>query len=689
MNKNLDFVFNPNTIAVVGASNEKNSVGYDLFANLERSKFKGRAYPVNNKRKKIQGKEAFKSIKDIPGKIDLAIIAVPAKIVPSVIEECGLKGVKGAVIISAGFNEIGGEGRKLQERIGETGKKYGMRIIGPNCLGFMRPEINLNASFASHLALPGKIGLISQSGALCTAILDWSAINNIGFSNFISIGSMVDVDFNDLIEYLGNDKKTESILIYMESLKNAPKFIEIAKRVSIKKPIFVLKTGRCHEGAKAAQSHTGSLTGNDQVFSAAFEKAGIKRIDAIEDLFNIAKGISMQPRPKGKNLAIITNAGGVGVIASDSLIFSGGKLAKISKNTIEKLNKILPSNWSRNNPIDILGDATPDRYKKTIEFCANEKNIDGILVILTPQAMTDPTEVSKELIKISKKIIKPIMAVWMGGKDVEKGIKILQKNNIPNFSDPESAIRFFILTQEYNSRKKGKQSPEFIIDKSANEKILKEAKTSGAINLNEYEAKQFLANYSLPVAKGRQVKTIDEAINFSKELSFPVVMKILSNKILHKVDKGGVELNISSEEKVKSIFSKLISITGENSVYMEKQITGRYEILLGCKNDEMFGPVIVFGTGGTAVEIYRDIKMDLTPLDKEDIDGLIKKTKIYKLLRGYRNLPPVNIEKLNEIIYRFSKLADDFKDIIKEIDINPLMADENGFTILDAKIILK
>jgi acetyltransferase len=381
--RNLNFIFNPKSVAVIGASNEKDSVGYDLFANLAKSKFKGRVVPVNIKRKKVQGKTAYPSISAVPGKIDLAIIAVPAKIVPPVVEECGRKKVKGIVIISAGFNEIGEEGKKLQMQIGEIAKKYGIRIIGPNCLGFMHPAINLNASFASRMALPGKIGLISQSGALCTAILDWSEKNNIGFSYFVSIGSMVDVNFNDLLEYINNDKKTESILIYMESINAARKFVEIAGKVSLKKPIFILKTGRCLEGAKAAKSHTGSLTGNDQVFSAAFIKAGITRIDAVEDLFNVSKGISMQPQPQGRKLAIVTNAGGVGVIASDSLIFSGGQLANLDKKTMVDLDKILPTNWSHNNPVDILGDAEPERYRKAIEICAKDKNIDGILVILS------------------------------------------------------------------------------------------------------------------------------------------------------------------------------------------------------------------------------------------------------------------------------------------------------------------
>jgi len=689
MDKNLNILFNPKTIAVIGASNEKGSVGFSLFVNLIKSKYKGKVYPVNIKRKKIQGKVAYKSIKEVPGKIDLAVIAVPAKIVPSVVEECGLKGIKGIVVISAGFKEIGQEGVILQNKVGETAKKYGMRVIGPNCLGFMNTSIGLNASFASKTALQGNIAFISQSGALGTAMLDWSVENNIGFSYFVSIGSMVDVDFTEMIKYLENDKNTKSILIYMESLSNAQKFLEVAKKVSLKKPIVIIKTGRSEAGSKAAKSHTGSLTGNDTVFSAAFARSGIIRVDSIEDFFNVAKVLATQPRPEGKRLAVITNAGGVGVVAADSLVYSGGQLANLDKKTIDALDKILPSAWSHNNPIDILGDAEPERYKEAVDIALADKNVDGALVILTPQAMTEPTLAAKELTKVINKNKKIILASWVGGEDVAGGIEILEQSKIPNFSTPESAIRSFMLTQKIKVNNAKLDYSGMGFNKTVVDSIMANAKNAKQKNLNEFDAKKVMSAYGLLIAKGEVANNIQDAISVANKIGFPVVMKILSDNILHKIDVGGVELNIKTEEDVKRAYSEITSAAKSNRIYIEKQISGRYELLLGYKYDEIFGPVIVFGTGGTTVEIYKDAKIGLLPLNKNEINNLISGTKIYKLLKGFRNLPAVNLNELQELIYKFSCLVLDYQDKIAEIDINPLLADEKGYTILDAKIVLK
>src|SRR3989339_1191813 len=406
----LDKLFNPKTIAVIGASDKEESVGYALMKNLIGSNYAGIVYPVSVKHKSVQSIKAYRSIKDIPDRIDLAIIATPAQTVPGVVDECGQAGVSGIVIISAGFNEAGREGEAMSDRILELALGYGMRVIGPNCLGFIRPKLHLNASFASQMALPGKLAFISQSGALCTAILDWSIKNNVGFGHFVSIGSMIDVGFHDLIDYFGQDPETSSILIYMESLNDARKFLSAARAFSRSKPIIVLKVGRSSAGAKAAKSHTGSLAGNDAVFDAAFERAGIVRVDTTVELFHTAKALAMQPRPLSAKMVVVTNAGGAGVIATDSLIYSGGSLASLSKKTIVKLNKILPNAWSHNNPVDILGDAESMRYKKTVEVCLRDENVDSILIILTPQAMTDPTSVAREIVVISKNNNKPIFA---------------------------------------------------------------------------------------------------------------------------------------------------------------------------------------------------------------------------------------------------------------------------------------
>lgn len=689
INKNIDILFNPKTIAVIGASNEKGSVGFSLFANLIKGRYKAKVYPVNIKRKKIQGKTAYKTIKDISGSIDLAIIAVPAKFVPAVAEECGQKGVKGLVIISAGFKEVGPDGAALQLKVGEIAKQYDMRVIGPNCLGFMNANVGLNASFASKTALPGNIAFISQSGALGTAMLDWSIKNNIGFSHFVSIGSMVDINFTDLIAYFKDDKNTSSILIYMESLVDASRFLEVAKKVSIKKPIIVIKTGRSEAGSKAAKSHTGSLTGNDAVFSAAFTKVGVVRVDSIEDFFNIAKVLANQPRPEGKKLAIVTNAGGVGVVAADSLVYSGGQLALLDKQTLEALNKILPSAWSHNNPVDILGDAEPKRYREAVDIVLSDRNVDGALVILTPQAMTKPTLVAKELIKVSNKSKKIILASWVGGKDVIDGIETLEKNGIPNFATPESAIRSFMLTQKVKVSNIKNECVDVKFDQRAVTEIISQAVRAKQKNLNELDAKKVMLAYGLPTAQGGVADNLQEALSIARKVKFPIVMKILSDSILHKIDVGGVELNIQSEADTKRAYDRIIKVSKASQVYVEKEISGRYELFLGYKYDEIFGPVIAFGTGGTAVEIYKDAEIALLPLSKNEINSLISKTKIYKLLKGFRNLPAVNLSELQELIYRFSCLALDWQDKIVEMDINPLLADEKGFTILDAKIVLK
>jgi acetyltransferase len=447
---NLDKLFKPTTIAVIGASDEKGSVGHSLMDNLINSDYDGIVYPVNIKRESVHSIKAYDSVAEIPDQIDLAIIATPAKTVPTIVKNCGEAGVAGIVIISAGFSEIGAHGTKLMDEILKIARKYEMRVLGPNCLGFMRPDIHLNATFASQMALPGKLAFISQSGALGTAILDWSIKNNVGFKYFVSIGSMVDLSFGDLIDYFGQDPEVSSVLIYMESIKNARHFMSASRAFSRQKPIIVLKVGRTSEGAQAAKSHTGSMTGNDAIFNAAFERAGIIRVDTVVGLFHTAKALAMQPHPKGNKMTVITNAGGPGIIATDTLVFSGGSLAKLNKSSIYKLDKFLPSAWSRGNPIDILGDATSETYRKTLEVCLEDKSTDSILIILTPQAMTDPEAVAKEVIKLSGKSDKTILATWMGGYSVQRGREILEKGNIPVYRQPEDAIRCFMNIVRYS-----------------------------------------------------------------------------------------------------------------------------------------------------------------------------------------------------------------------------------------------
>ncbi len=698
--KKLDKIFNPGAVAVIGASDRQGGVGNALMKNLIGNGFQGIIYPVNPVRESVQGIKAYPRIGDIPDKIDLALIATPASTVPAIVEECGQAGVSGIIIISSGFDEIGEKGHEMTEQIMETAKNYGMRIIGPNCLGFIRPSINLNASFANKMALPGHIAFISQSGALCTSILDWSVKNNVGFSHFVSIGSACDITYHDLIDYFGEDPNTESILVYMESLKEARKFMSAARAFSRHKPIVILKVGRTAEGSRAAKSHTGALTGNDAVYDAAFERAGIIRVDGALELFHVAKALAMQKRPADNRVAVITNAGGPGVIATDFLSIRGGRLAELSKTTISKLKKILPASASTNNPVDILGDADPQRYRQAVELCLNDDGVDAALVILTPQEMTDPTDVAREIVAIKNKKGKTMFASWMGGDDVAEGRAILEKGNIPIYRTPEEAINIFMYVDSYAKRLEFlKETPAsiphaFKPKTEKNRQIIESIAETGRSVLTEDESKELLSNYGIPVAKNGRATSAEESGRISELIGFPVVMKILSPDILHKTDVGGVKLNINSKSEAEKAYKDITAGAKKHApkakidgVFIEAMTRKRYELLIGCKKDEVFGPAIVFGMGGVAVEVFKDTKVGLPPLNMSLALKMLKSTKVYRLLEGYRGMPGVDIEAIQFLLYKFAYLVTDFPEI-KELDINPFSVDEKGGVVLDAKVIL-
>ena len=698
--KKLTKLFNPKVIAIIGATTKKGSVGFALMNNIIGSGFDGIVYPINPKRTNVLGVKAYPNLRDVPDKIDLAIIATPAKLVPDIVENCGAVGVSGVLLISAGFVEAGEEGRELMKQISETIRKYKMRLIGPNCLGFIKPSIKLNASFSSKMALPGKIALISQSGALCTAILDWSIKQNVGFSHFVSIGSMMDVSFHDLIDYFGSDPHTNSIVIYMESFIDARSFMSAARAFARNKPIIVLKAGKSTEGAQAAMSHTGSLAGNDFVFDAAFRRAGVIRVDTIEELFNIAQALAMQPKPSNNRLAIVTNAGGPGVIATDTLMDKGGKLAKLSDETISELNKHLSAHWSKGNPIDVLGDAGPEQYAKAVELCAKDRNIDGILVILTPQSMTDSAEIARQVAAISKNCKKTVLASWMGADDIQTGQNILEYNNIPVYQAPENAVKCFMLMYYYSrnleilSETPSHIPHEFQPKKDKNQKLIDHVLNDNRIVMTEFEAKQFLDNYQIPIIENGLAKTEEEAIAMAEEFGYPLVMKIASPDILHKTDVGGVILNIHNKEEAKVAYNKILKSSTEKvpdadirGVLVEKMINRKYELIIGCKKDPIFGPTIVFGMGGVAVEIFKDTTVGLPPLNMALAMRIIENTKIYKLIKGYRGMPGADIASIQFLLYKFAYLIMDFPQIL-EIDINPFGVDERGGVVLDAKVLL-
>jgi len=700
----LDKIFNPRSVAIIGASDEEGTVGYALMKNFTEHDFEGKIYPVNIRKTEIHGLKAYQTVEQIPEPIDLAVIATPAKTVPDIVEQCGKAGIKGIIIISAGFKEIGPEGKALEDKILEIKKKYSLRIIGPNCLGVIRPSIKLNATFISKTPKPGNIAFISQSGALGSAILDWAIHENIGFSNFVSIGSMIDVDFGDLIDYFGTDPKTRSILMYIEGLTDARKFMSATRHFARTKPIIVVKTGKYTESAKAAASHTGSLTGEDIIYDAAFKRAGIVRVDEIEDLFNCAEVLGTQPLPKGPNLAIITNAGGPGVMATDALIAKGGKLAKLSQKTIEFLDSILPHYWSRGNPIDILGDAKADRYKAVIEACLNDENVDGILIIYTAQAVAEPVEIAKSIVELCKSRgyqNKTILTSFMGYGAVEEANCIFNENNIPTYSTPEQAIKTYHYMCQYkrNLELLYETPEELPVDvvppKRSLMVIMRNVATENREILNEAEAKAFLEYYNFPVVKTKVAQTEDEAATIASQLGYPVVLKILSPQIIHKTDAGGVALDIKSETEVRDTFNRLIEKAKEYNpdaeilgVTVQPMIKKQgYEVIIGAKTDPLFGPVILFGMGGVGVELFKDFAIGIPPLNQTLVRRMMEETKVYQLLKGYRNVPPANIKLLEEIIVRFSQMLVDFPQL-KEVDINPLFINEKEAFAIDARIVI-
>jgi acetyltransferase len=699
---NLDKIFNPKNVAIIGASDVEGSVGYAIVKNFTQQGYKGKVYFVNMRKPEILGAKTYSSVMEVPEPVDLAMIATPAKTVPYVVEECGRAGVKGVIIISAGFKETGPEGKALEKKTLEVAKKYGVRVIGPNCIGIIRPRINLNATFVDKMPKPGNIAFLSQSGALGSAILDWAIHENIGFSNFVSVGSMIDVDFGDLIDFFGTDPKTKSILMYVEGITEARKFMSAARHFARTKPIIVVKSGRFAESAKAAASHTGSLSGEDDIYDAAFKRAGIVRVAEIEDLFNAAEVLGTQPLPRGPRLAVITNAGGPGVMATDALIAQGGTLAKLSPATMNMLNDVLPPFWSKGNPIDVLGDARADRYKAAVEACLNDDNIDGLLIIFTSQAVSGSVDVAKgivELVRGKAYQNKTILTSFIGFGAIQEANKILNANNIPTYSTPEQAVKTYMYMHQYqrNVELLYETPEELPVDASPPKRpiiaILRNAALEDRDVLTEDEAKKILKYYNLPVVKTAAANNVDEAVAFAQQMGFPVAMKILSPQIIHKSDAGGVILNIHSEAEVRDAFDLLIQRA--NAYNPNAQIIGvtvqpmvkkeGYEVIIGGKTDPLFGPVILFGMGGVGVELFKDYAIGLPPLNTTLIRRMMEETKVYQLLKGYRNAPPADIKLLEGIMLLFSQLLIDFPQI-KEIDMNPVLINENEAVILDARI---
>ena len=693
----LRTLMDPKTIALIGATEAPNSVGRTFTENLIAS---GRTvYPVNPNRSSVLGIKAFPKISDAPPSVDLAIIATPAATVPELVGECESAGVKGAVIVSAGFREHGPDGRALETAI--LSKRGRMRLFGPNCFGMMIPPGNLNATFAKKMALAGNVAFVSDSGALSAAILDWSLQEKVGFSAFFSTGSMIDLGWGDLIFHLADDPYTRSILIYMESIGDARSFLSAAREVALRKPIIVIKAGTTEAGARAVVSHTGTLTGDDAILSAAFRRVGVLRVNTIADLFHMAEVLSKQPRPKGPRLAVVTNAGGPGVLATDMVVREGGKIAKLSEKSFDELNEFLPHHWSRSNPVDLQDDATADRFIKAVDIVSADPKNDGVLVIVTPQAMTDPTAIAKGLVACKKIPEKPILASWMGASEVAEGNAILNASDIPTFAYPDTAAQTFCYMWRYSYNLHALyETPTLTRAFTDNTRgpaiaaaIIGAAQKGNRKLLTEVESKQLLDAYGIPTSPARVAKNEEEAVRLAAEIGSNVVLKLNSEVITHKMDVGGVKLNLRSEAEVRTAYREIEKSVSRKpgaflGVTVQQMIqSDGYELILGSSVDPQFGPVLLFGSGGQIVEIIKDYALGFPPLNRTLARRLMEQTRIYSALNGVRGRAPVDLWSLERLLVQFSLLVAEQRRI-KEIEINPLLVSTSQMLALDARIVL-
>jgi len=695
-------MFSPKTVAVIGATERPGTVGRALIRTLVASPFGGMVFPVTPTRPSVLGVKAYPEIAAVPERIDLAVVATPAPTVPGVVADCVRAGVKSAIIISAGFKETGAAGTDLERQVLAEARRGRMRLIGPNCLGLMSPHSGLNATFANAMATPGRVAFISQSGALCTAVLDWSLREHVGFSAFVSIGSMLDVGWGDLILYLGDDPHTQSIVIYMESIGDARAFLSAAREVALSKPIIVIKPGRTEGAARAATSHTGSLAGSDEVVDAAFRRSGVVRVSHIDELFHLAESLAKQPRPRGPRLTMVTNAGGPAVIATDALLLNGGQLAPLSEETRAALDGILPPHWSHANPIDVLGDADADRYAAALDIAARDATTDGLLVILTPQAMTDPTQTAERLKAYAAVPGKPVLASWMGGVDIAAGEAILNRSNIPTFAHPDTAARVFDHMWRYSDSLRALYEtpalPASVAGHGEHDEaaaLIEAARRAGRTLLTEIESKRLLAAYGIPTVETRLATDPAAAARAAEGIGFPVAVKLHSERITHKTDVGGVRLGVADADGVRRAYAEIEAAVeraagsgqfGGVTVQPMVRLDG-YELIVGSTVDAQFGPVLLFGTGGQLVEVFRDRALGLPPLTTTLARRMMERTRIFAALLGVRNRPPVDLARLEELLVRVSQLVVE-QPWIRELDINPLLAAPDALLALDARVVL-
>lgn len=698
----LQSFFNPKSVAIIGASRQKGKVGYEILSNMVAGGYKGKIYPVNNKTEEIDGIKCYPDLASIGETPDLVIIIVPAQYVPSVMEECAKVKVKSVIVITAGFKEVGPEGKKLEQEVIATARRAGIRFIGPNCLGVISPAHKLNASFGGDLPIAGSIGYISQSGALLAAILDLANANGMGFSSLISIGNKADVDELDLIKALGVQKDTKVIAGYLENITNGDEFVREAEEISYTKPILLMKSGSTAAGAKAASSHTGSLAGGDVAYESAFKRAGVIRCDSIKEQFDFAQAFANQPLPEGPNVAVLTNAGGPGIMAADAIEERGLVFAKLTDETKKKLAEKLPAAANVHNPVDVLGDALADRYEFALDLVLDDPNVHSVVLLLTPQAMTQSKETAEAVVRIlkKKKANKPVLACFLGASKVAEGVAVLRQGRIPQYDSPESAVATLkVMVDHIRWRTRPKRVVRlFSVNRRKVESILERHLRQGLLDIGEAEAKEIIEAYGFATPKGSIATTAEQAANIAQQLGFPVVLKIWSPDILHKSDVGGVKVGLQSEQQVKDAFDLMMYRIPKKrpdahilGVLVQEMVrTAGKEVIIGMHRDPHFGPLMMFGMGGIMVEVLKDVAFYLAPLTAEEAKQMLVNTKTYHILKGVRGQEGVDIEAIAEGLQRVSQLVTEFPEI-KEMDINPYVVGAPGTTpiAVDARISLE
>jgi acetyltransferase len=697
-------LFEPKSIAIIGASETQGSIGATLVRNVIDGGYKGKLFLVNPRHENVFGQKAFATVESVPQRLDLAVICTKAETVPAIIESCGRAGTRNAIVISGGFAEMGPRGANLERSMLDSARRHNLRLLGPNCLGIMRPGSGVNVTFAHGSANPGTIGLISQSGALCTAILDWALPNNIGFSSVVSLGAESDIDFGEVLEYMVADPRTENIFLYIEGIKNARRFMSALRAAARCKPVLLIKVGRHAAGKQAALSHTGATVGADDVFDAALRRAGVVRLGNIGQMYAAAQALFAHFRPRGNRLMIITNGGGPGVMAADHAADIGIPLAPLSDDILKKLNEVLPPTWSKSNPMDIVGDADPARYAAALTTCLEDNNVDGVMCILTPQAMTDPTQAARTVIEVAKKFDKPLVTCWMGEEQVREARLLFKGAGIPTFRTPEPAVELFShISNYYRNQQLLMQAPASIANQipprlESAKLVIETALSEGRKQLNEMESKALLAAFRIPIAQTVVARSPSEAMVLAEEMGLPIVMKIDSPQITHKTDSGGVRLNLNTLAQVRDAYNEILDEVKKNrpdaiihGIAIEpmiQKVNGR-ELVVGMTRDQIFGPTIIFGPGGTDMEACgTERAVALPPLNKFLVDDMLASTTTSARLGEFRNMPPVSMEALEAVLLRVSEMVCELP-WIREMDINPLIVDENGAVAVDARIAIE